>query len=134
MIAWMDGKASHICVIEVEVAESRAIGEGRKLGCRAPIGADDGCVTADRKRDVAANADRSLVEGADSASDRIDNVRFDPLDGCGVDIFIAQAIGIGGKSFRKRADGLRRRRLCRLAFRAGDPRSDRECGSARCQM
>jgi hypothetical protein len=134
MIARMNGKASHICVIEVEVAESGAIGEGRKVRCRAPIGADNGCVTADRKRDVAANADRPLVEGADSTSDRIDNVRFDPFDGRGVDIVIAQAISIGSKSFRKRADGRLRRRPCRMALRVRDPRSGWECGSACCQL
>jgi hypothetical protein len=41
-------------------------------------------------------------------------MRFDPFDGRGVDIVIAQAIGIGGKSFRKRADRLPRRRRQRL--------------------
>ncbi len=122
MIARMNGKASHIGVIEVEVAEGGAVGEGRELRCRAPIGADNGCVTADRQRDVAANPDRPLVEGADSASDRIDDVRFDPFDGRGVDIVVAQAIGIGGKSLRKRADRLLRRLavsdwFCALAIR-----------------
>jgi hypothetical protein len=61
-------------------------------------------------------------------------MRFDPFDGRGVDIVIAQAIGIGRKSFRKRADGLLRWRLCRMVLRARDPRSYRECRSAGCQM
>ena len=104
MIAGMDGKASRIGVVEVEVAKGRAIGKGRKVGRGAPVSADNGCVTADRERDVAANADRRLVEGADAASDRIDNVRFDPLNGCSVDILIAQAIGIDSQSFRQRAE------------------------------
>ena len=56
MIARMNGKPSHIGIVEVEVAESRAIGEGRKIGRRAPVGADDGGVAANRQRDVAANA------------------------------------------------------------------------------
>jgi hypothetical protein len=60
-------------------------------------------------------------------------MRFDPFDGRGVDIVIAQAIGLGGKSFRKRADRLPRRRLNGMVLRARNPRSDRECGSACCQ-
>ena len=134
MIARMNGKAPHICVIEVEVTEGGAISEGCKIRCRAPIGADNGCVTTDRKRDVATNADRPLVEGADSTSNRIDNMRFDPFDGLSIDIVIAQAIGIGGKTFSKRANGLLRRRRCRIGLRVRDARSGWECGSACCQM
>src|ERR1700704_1272997 len=134
MIAWMNGKASHIGVIEVEVAESGAIGKGRKVRCRAPVGADNGCVTADRQRDVAANPDRPFVEGADAASDRIDNMRFDPLDGRSIEIVIAQAIGIGGKSFGKRTNGRLRRLPRRTALRVRDPRSGREYGSTCGQM
>ena len=134
MIARMNRKASHIGVVEVEVAEGGAIGEGRQIRCRAPIGADNGRVAADRERDVAANADRLLVEGADSTSDRVDHVDFDPFDGRGIDIVIAQAVGVGGKSLRKRTDGLLRRRRCRMALRARDPRRGRECRSAHCQM
>src|SRR5579862_8007282 len=127
----MNGKASRIGIVEVEVAESSTVGEGCKVGCRAPIGADDGGVAAAGKCDVAANADRSLVEGADATSDRIDDVRFDPLDGCGVDIVIAQAVGIGGKPFRKRTD--KWLLLCRKTLRVRNPRSGREGGSACCQ-
>jgi hypothetical protein len=61
-------------------------------------------------------------------------VRFDPFDGRCINIVIAQAIGIGGKPFRKRADGLLRRLLCRLVLRARDPRTEGERGSARCQV
>ena len=57
------------------------------------------------KRDVAANADRLLVEGADAAADGIDQKRLHPLDGRGVDIFVGQAMGIGGEPLRKRANG-----------------------------
>ena len=70
----------------------------------------------------------------DAASDRIDHMRLDPLDGRGVEIVIAQAIGIGRESFRKRSDGLPRRRLADV-LRARDP----ECGgnaaapAARCR-
>jgi hypothetical protein len=86
VIAGVNGEASDIGVVEVEVAESGAIGEGRELRCRTPIGTDDGGITADRKRDVTANIDRCLVEGADATSDCIDKVRLDPLIGRSIDI------------------------------------------------
>jgi len=99
MIAWMNGKASDIGVIEVEVAERGTIGESRKVCGRASIGADDGCVAGDRKRDIAANADRPFVEGADAAANRIDNVRFNPFNGRQVEILEVQAVRIFGELF-----------------------------------
>jgi hypothetical protein len=130
----MNGKASHIGVIEVEVAASGTIGKGRKVRRRAPAGTDNGRVTADRKRDVAANPDRFFVEGADTASDRIDNMRLDPLNGRSIEIVIAHAIGICGQSFGKRANGRLRRLPCGTALGVRNPRSGRERGSTCGQM
>ena len=133
MVAGMTGKASDIDVVEIVIAEGGAVGEGRKVGRGAPVGADDGGDAADRERDVAADADRPLVEGGDAAAERIDDMRFDPFDGRGIDIVIAQAVGIGGEPFRKRMDGLLRRRPGRRALRARRPGRDRKRGSGRCQ-
>jgi hypothetical protein len=69
---------------------------------------------------------RPFVEGADAASDRINQVRFDPLNGWRVEILISQAIGIGRESFRKRNDGPLRWRLPRMVLRTRHPGSDRE--------
>src|SRR3984957_17942775 len=125
----MNGEASNIGVVEVEIAERSAVGEGRQLRRRAAVGADDGGVAADRQCNVAANANWPLVEGADAASDRIDQVRLDPLDGCRVDILKSQAVGIGRESFRKRGNGLRRRRLLWTVLRVRQPGGGRECRS-----
>ena len=101
VIAWMNGKASDTGVVEVEVAECRAIGEGREFGRRAPIGADNGRVAADRERDLAADAHRSLVERTNSAADRIDDMRFDPLNGRGIEILKAQPVCVNSELVRE---------------------------------
>jgi hypothetical protein len=57
----MNGKPADVCIVEIEVAERGAIGEGSQLSRRPPIGADNGRRAGDRKRDFAADADWPLV-------------------------------------------------------------------------
>src|SRR5262249_20800212 len=87
-----------------------------------------------RQRDLAAYADRSLAEGANPTSDHVDDVRFDPFDGCRIDVLVAQVIDIGRKSLGKRADCRPRKLPCRIALRIPDPRSSVESGSASRQI
>jgi len=42
-------------------------------------------------------AHRPLVERGDSAADRVDEMRFDPLDGRRVEIVMAQSIGVAAR-------------------------------------
>jgi hypothetical protein len=60
-------------------------------------------------------------------------MRLDPFNRRRVDILISQAVGIGGESVRKRADGLFRRSLFRMVLRDRHPRGGGECCSACCQ-
>ena len=98
----MNGKSADVCIVEIEVAERGAIGEGSQVSCRPPIGANDGRRAGDRKRDFAADADWPLVPCAHPTANGIDHMRLHPLD-CGVvEVFVAQAIGIGGEPIRQR--------------------------------
>ena len=58
---------------------------------------------------------------ASLATERVDEMHLDPLDGRVVEIVIAQAVGIGGEPFRKRAHGLR----CSLPRQRGQHRRAR---------
>ncbi len=103
VIARMPGNAPDIGVIEVEIAEGGAIGERRKIGRDAPRGADDSHATAAaRQRHAAANAHRLFVEGREPATERVDEMHFDPLDGCVIEVVIAQTVRVGGEPFRQR--------------------------------
>jgi hypothetical protein len=102
IVARMTGNAADISVIQVEIAEGGAIGEGCKVGRGAPLGADDGrAAAAARQHDVAANAYWLLVEGREAAAERVDKMHFDPFDGRVIEIVIAQAIGISGEPLRE---------------------------------
>ena len=102
MVARMTGNAADIGVIEVEIAEGGAIGEGCKIGRCAPLCADDGrAAAAARQHHVAANAYGLLVEGCEAAAERVDEMHFDAFDGRFIEIVIAQAIGIGSEPLRE---------------------------------
>ncbi len=110
IVARMTRKAAHIGVVQVVVAEGGPIGERREVGRAAPVGADDGRgAVRGRERDVAADAHRRLVECRDPAPDRVDDMRFDPFDGRGVEIVEAQPVRVVGEPFGERAGGLRPR-------------------------
>jgi hypothetical protein len=98
----MNGKSPDIGVVEIEVAKRCAIGEGCKIRRRAPARSDDRGRTGHGKRNLAADTDGSFLERSDTAADRIDDVHLDPLDGRGVEVVVAQGMGIGGQPFRKR--------------------------------
>ena len=99
----MNRKSADIGVVEIEEAERCAIGERCKIRRRAPPRSDDRRRTGHGKRDLAADTDGSFLERSDPAADRIDDVHLDPLDGRGVEIVIAQGVGIGGQPFCERA-------------------------------
>src|SRR5215467_775706 len=103
VVAWMNGKSTDIRVVEVEEAEGCAIGEGCKIRRRAPSGSDDRGATGHRKRDLATDPDCSFLERSDTAADRVDDVHLDPLDGRGIEVVVAQGMGIGGQLFRERS-------------------------------
>ena len=97
----MNGKSPDIRVVEIEVAERCAIGEGCKVRRRAPPRPDDRSRTGHGKRHIAADTDGPFLERSDTAADRIDDVDFDPFDGRGVEVVLAQGMGIGGQPFRE---------------------------------
>jgi len=99
----MNRKSPDIRIVEIEEAERGAIGEGRKIGRRAPARSDDRGGTGHGKRNLAADTDGFFLERSDTAADRIDDVHLDPLDGRGVEVVVAQGMGIGGQPFRKRS-------------------------------
>jgi len=103
IVARMAGDAPDIGVVEVEIAEGRAIGEGREIGRGSAPGADDGraVAAATRQCHIATDANGLLLEGGETAADRIDDMHLHAFDGCVVEIVIAQTVGIGGESFRK---------------------------------
>src|SRR5262249_1546823 len=103
VVAWMNGKSTDIRVVEVEEAERCAIGEGCKIRRGAPTGADDRGATGHGKCNLATDADRSFLERSDTAADRVNDVYLDPLDGRGVEVVVAQGMGIGGQLFRERS-------------------------------
>jgi len=124
--AGMGRLAPDIEVVEVIVARRGAVGEGRERRRGAPVGADHGLVAArGGKRDIAADADRTLVEGRDPASQRVDEMGLDGFDGRFVEIAIAQAVGIGGEPLGERA-GVRRR--CPRPRREPAPSERRHAG------
>ena len=100
-VAWMNRKSPDIRIVEVEEAERGAIGEGRKIGRRAPARSDDRGGTGHGKRNLAAVTDGFFLERSDTAADRIDDVHLAPLDGRSVEVVVAQGMGIGGQPFRK---------------------------------
>src|SRR6266481_1426804 len=64
---------------------------------------DDRSRTGHGKRNIAADTDGPFLERSDTAADRIDDVDFDPFDGRGVEVVVAQGMGIGGQPFRERS-------------------------------
>ena len=90
-------------VAEIEVAERCAIGEGCKIRRRAPARPDNRGRTGHGKRNIAADTDGSFLGRSDTAADRINDVHLDPLDGRGVEVVVAQGMGIGGQPFRERS-------------------------------
>ena len=118
VIARMARQTPDVGIVQVVVAEGCAVGEGGEIGRGAPVRADDGrCAGRRDQRDIAADAHRPLVERGDSAADRVDEMRFDPLDGRCVEIVIAQSIGVGGEPIRERPGG----RLRSSGFRRRKP-------------
>jgi len=103
VVAWMNGKSPDIRVAEIEVAERCAIGEGCKIRRRAPARPDNRGRTGHGKRNIAADTDGSFLGRSDTAADRINDVHLDPLDGRGVEVVVAQGMGIGGQPFRERS-------------------------------
>ena len=99
----MNGKSTDIRVVEIEVAERGAIGEGCKVRRRAPARPDDRGQTGHSQRNLAADTDSFFLERSDTAADCIDDVHLDPLDGRSVEVVVAQGMGIGGQPFRKRS-------------------------------
>ncbi len=94
--------AADIGVVEVEIAEGCAIGEGREIRCDAVPCANHGRATAAaRQYDVAANAHRLSVEGGETAAQYVDEKHFDTFDCRVVEIIIAEAVGVGGEPFRE---------------------------------
>jgi hypothetical protein len=64
----MTSKESDIDIVQVIVADGGAIGECCKVGCDAPVGANDARGVAHvRKRDITANAYRILIKRRDPA-------------------------------------------------------------------
>ena len=99
VVARMPGDAADIGVIEVEIADRRAVGEGRELERAAPPRADDGrAATAVRQRDVAANPHRLVVEGREGAAERVDDVHLDAFNGRVIEVLVAQPVGIAGEA------------------------------------
>jgi hypothetical protein len=110
-VARMNSQAADIDVVQVVVAGGTAVGEGSQIRAGAPVGADDGRGPAGaRQRDLAADADRSLVESRDAATQRVDEMGFGGLDGGGIDVGIAHSVRIGGKPLGQRVGGCFRRR------------------------
>ena len=84
-IARVTGNACDIGIIQVEIADGSVIGEGRKIGCDAALGPDDGrTALAVRQYHVSANAHGFLVEGGEGATERVDDVRLNPFNRFGV--------------------------------------------------
>src|SRR5437773_12363448 len=81
MIARMAGHFADIDVIQTVIPARRAIGESRQVGGGPACRADDRRGPLDALRDFTADAHGPLVEGGDAATERVDAVRFDALDG-----------------------------------------------------
>src|SRR5207302_6826203 len=101
LVARMNGNPPDIGIVEIEVTQRRTIGEGGKLGRGAAPGANDGGVAGYGKREIAADTDRAFVERPDRAPDRVDDMHLDALDGAGVEVLIAQIMGVGGQPLRQ---------------------------------
>jgi len=81
MIAWMAREASDIYVVEIVIAKGRAVGEACQIGRRMLLGADDRCAAiSGAQGDLAAGAYDAFVERGYTASDGVDEMRFDPFD------------------------------------------------------
>jgi hypothetical protein len=120
IVAGVAGEAADVGVVQVVVTEGDAVGEGRQFCRTAPRGPDHRRLAVRCKRKLAADAHRFLVERRDPAPDGVDHMRLGPLDGRGVDVLEAEAMGVISEAFGERAGGLRRRagRDCRQYGRA----------------
>ena len=98
VVAGVDRELGRVGVVEVEVAERGGVGEGGEFGGRLTRRADDGGGAFNAKRDGAANADGFGVERAEAAADGIDDERLHALDRGRVEVFIAEAVGVGGEA------------------------------------
>jgi hypothetical protein len=99
MITWMAGHFADIDVIQIVIPARRSIGESSKIGGSLACRPDDAGSPLDTLRDFTADAHRPLVEGGDTATERVDDVRFDAFNGRGIQIFITQRGRIRGQSF-----------------------------------
>ena len=135
VVARMPGDAADIGVVEVEIADGGAVGEGRKVGAaRRVVPMTVAPPPPMRQRDAAADAHRLLVEGGKAAAERVDDMHLDALDGRLVEVVVAQGVGIGGKTCRERSFARRRDRRCRTIFRPCNSRSDRQDSRASGEM
>src|SRR2546421_13112990 len=99
----MDGDPADVCVIEVEIPDGCAIGEGRHVSRRLSMSANDRRRAAHGKRELPADANRPLVPSAYAAANRINHMRLDTLDGCGVEVLVAQAVSVVPEPFSERS-------------------------------
>src|SRR5580698_5836760 len=91
VVAWMASNAADIGIVQIEIAESRAVSEGCKIRRCLLRGADNGgSATAVSERDVTANSHRLFVEGGESAADRIDEMHLDAFYRRFVEVLIAK--------------------------------------------
>jgi hypothetical protein len=127
VIARMARETGHVGVVQVVVADRGAVGEGREIGRRAPIGADDGRGTTPWGQcDVTTNLNGLLVKRRKPAAERVDEMRFDPFDRVGIEIVIGQSVGVCGKPFGERSF-THVRRLGRIGLRSCNPGNRRKC-------
>ena len=133
VVAGMNGEAPYIGIVEVEVTECGRIREGGEFRCRPPLGADDGRRARGGKRDLAADADRFFIPCAHAAADGVDQKRFHAFDGRAVELFVGQAMSIGGKPLGQRPLTSFRSGRRWMIFSHGYPRSERKCTSAKAQ-
>src|SRR5438876_3928424 len=101
MITRMAGHFADIDVIQIVIPARRAIGESSKIGGSLACRTDDRGSPLDALRDFTADAHGPLVEGGDTATERVDEVRFDAFNGRGIEILITQRRRIRGQSFRQ---------------------------------
>src|SRR5262249_28986715 len=134
VIARMNGKPADICIVEVEIAESGTVGEGGHISCRLPLRANDRRGTVDGQRDLTADAHRSLIPCANSATNRIDHKRLHALDGRSIEVFVAQTRRISSEPLRKRSLARIRRKLTQAVLRFRELRSNREGGCTGAEM
>jgi hypothetical protein len=112
MVARVTGEPGHVRVIQIVVTEGRTIRKGCEIGRNAPACPDDrrGAGAA-RHGDLAADAHWWLVERRDPAAERVDDERFDLLDGGGIEIVITKAMSIISETLSEGSGRLGARRL-----------------------